>query len=190
VLVLLLGTSPAFSQSQNKIVQWSGNHVGSYRPKTAPEVQWFSQIDGIEIQGFAVGGKSITLREPFAANDDWLRDFTVRVKNVSQESLMNVQLDVHLNQMTVPVQVVFCYPCTGKAMEKGKRILPGEEVNLIMLSGGYYDWVKKQIARKYSPSQITKAEIEIVIVSLPDGKRWESGCVKTFDPKNACPSQA
>jgi hypothetical protein len=102
-LVLLLVASPAFSQSQSKVVQWSGNFSGSYHPKTAPEVQWFSQIDGLEIQGFAVGGKSITMREPFAADDDWLRDFTVRVKNVSQQTLLSIQLDLATGRLLLSV---------------------------------------------------------------------------------------
>jgi len=143
------------------------------------------QIDGIEIQGFAVGGKSITLGEPFAADDDWLRDFTVRVRNISQERLLSIQLDLHLSEMIVSPQVVFCYPCT--AADKGKSILPGEEVNLTMLPGAFYDWVKKQVATERSLAQITRADIEIVLIRLPDEKKWVSGCVKTSDPKNACP---
>jgi hypothetical protein len=183
--LLLLAASPAFSQTQNKTVEWSKNLRGSHHETSSPDVQLVPQIDGIEIQGFAVGGKSITLREPFAADDDWLRDFTVRVKNVSQRTLLSIQLDLHLSEMTVSPQVVFCYPCA--TVDKGKSILPGEEVSLTMLPGAFYDWVKKQIAREHSLSQITRAQIEIVLIRLPDEKKWVSGCVKTFDPRNACP---
>jgi hypothetical protein len=191
LVLLLLAASAGFSQSQNRIVQWSENHLGSYPATTAPGLQLFRQIDGIEIQGFAVGAKSITLGEPFAADDDWLRDFTVRVKNVSQQTLLSIQLDLFLREMPISLQVVFCYPCTGKAATVKRRdILPGVEVNLVMLPGTYYEWLKNQITRERSLSQITKAEIEVVLVRLPGEKRWISGCVKTFDPKSACPSVA
>jgi hypothetical protein len=69
-----------------------------------------------------------------------------------------------------------------------EKILPGEEVSLVMLPAPFYEWIKKEIGRERSLRQITRAEIEMIHVRLPGEKTWISGCVKTFDPKNACPS--
>jgi hypothetical protein len=64
--------------------------------------------------------------------------------------------------------------------------MPGEVVELKMLGGGFYDWVRSRIAEKGSISRINKAEIRNMYVTLPAGPTWFSGCVKTANPRSAC----
>lgn len=68
--------------------------------------------------------------------------------------------------------------------------MPGEVVELKMLGGGFYDWVRGRIEEKGEVSRINKAEIRNMYVTLPSGPIWFSGCVKTTDPKNACHHRA
>lgn len=107
------------------------------------------------------------------------------MKNVSDQRLLAIQITLILPEMDhSSPDIVYCYGCA--AAEKAKGVSPGEVVELKMLGGGFYDWVKTRAADKGGISQISKAQIRDMFVTLPDGTRWLSGCVRTADPKNAC----
>jgi hypothetical protein len=183
---LVFTVTPLFSQTQNKVVEWSKSPIGSHNEKAAVGLQLFPQIDGVEIEDFTVAGKSITAGEPFAAGNDWLKSFTVRVKNISNQRLVKVQMTLVLPEMNFhSPDMVFCYGCAAAENEKG--VMPGEVVELKMLGGDFYDWIKSRITEKGSVSRINRAEIRNMYVTLPSGPMWFSGCVKTANPRNACP---
>jgi hypothetical protein len=85
-------------------------------------------------------------------------------------------------------QIQFCYGCAQDERDKG--IMPGDDVELKIIGGGLYEWVKSRVADKGNISMITEAEINFMLVWLPGGTTWYSGCAKTANPKNACPSTA
>lgn len=181
-----LAVLTVFSQTQTKTVEWAKYPLSSHGVRTTPNIRALDQIDEIEIEDVLFDGKPITIGQPFMANDDWLRDISFRVKNVSSQKLLKIQLDMIPPELDKGVQVVYCYGCAPTEKEKG--VIPGEEVELKMPGGNMYGWVRDRIIENGSISRITRAQIRVVTVSLPDGSRWTSGCVKTADPKNACPS--
>ena len=186
LVVSIFAVLPVFSQTQTKTVEWAKDPLSSHHVKTVPNIRALDQIDGIEIEAVLFDGKPITIGQPFAAYDDWLRDISFRVKNVSSQKMLRIQLDIVPPELQKGVQVVYCYGCAPTEKEKG--VIPGEEVELKMLGGNFYGWVRDRIVETGSISRITRAQIREMIVSLPDDLRWTSGCVKTADPKNACPS--
>ena len=82
--------------------------------------------------------------------------------------------------------VILCYGC-GEAYGKVKHIAPGEEVEMRVAS---YNMQTEQINAKSNLSSITKAEIQHLIVTQPDGQKWMSRCVRTASPTNSCPKPA
>lgn len=145
--------------------------------------EMLDQIDMVEITDVAAGGKSITLGQPFEADDEWLKTLSVRVKNVSQVSISRVQMNFFLPQlMPGGPLVALCYGCG----DVGRRdpIDPGEEVEMKLF---YYSWLLDQINSKSSLSKITKAEVWHMSLTLLDGRQFTSGCIKTTDQKSACP---
>jgi hypothetical protein len=184
VASIVFAVAPVFSQTQNKVIEWSTSPIGSNH-ETARNLLLSRQIDGVEIEDMAVDGKSIIVGEPFAAGDDWLKTFTVRLKNISGQRLVSAQITLVLPEMGVESpDIVFCYGCV--AIEKEQGFMPGEVVELKMPGGGFYDWVRSRIAEKGSVSRINKAEIRQMYVRLPSGPTWSSGCIKTANPRNAC----
>jgi hypothetical protein len=113
LLVSLVFTgTPVFSQHQNKVVEWSKSPIGSNNETVAASLLLFRQIDGVEIEDIAVEGKSIIVGKPFAATDDWLKSFTVRVRNKSDQRLVTVQITLILPEMNAQSpDIVFCYGC-------------------------------------------------------------------------------
>lgn len=182
---LLIAVAPVVCQSQNKVIAWSKSPIGSNNEVAAPDLKMFPSIDGVEIEEILVDGKPIIIGQAFVAGDDWLKTITVRVKNVSGERLVRLQLTVVLPEMGPgSPDVVLCYGCAAAEKEKGP--LPGDVVELKMLGGDFYDWVKGRITEGGSLSRISKVEIHHLYVTLPAGPVWFSGCVKTANPKNAC----
>ena len=72
--LVLLSTPSVFSQSINRMVQWPETiitAVNSTGSGYSPELE---KIDALEIIDIAVGGKSITIGQFFAGDDEWLKN--------------------------------------------------------------------------------------------------------------------
>jgi hypothetical protein len=184
--VVLLTTTSVFSQSKERIVQWSKTPISDRNTKGSGQLEVLPQIEALEIRAITVGGKSVAIDESFAAGDEWLESLTVRVKNVSSHSVSKVQLDLFLPEiMPGGPLVTLCYGCGGVA--NGQSIMAGEEVDMKIV---FYSWLVGQINARSSLSNITRAEIQNTLLTLENGRRVISGCVRTASLKNACPTPA
>ena len=158
--------------------------MGSNNERWTDGTQPFRILDRVEIESVTVG-KPITIGQAFTADDDWLRDIVIRVRNISGQQVSAIQATLVLPQIGPgSPDIVYCYGCAPA--EKAKGIPAGEAVDLKMPAGGFYDFVKMRAGEKGGISQINKAEIRDMLVTLPDGTRWVSGCIKTKDAQNAC----
>jgi hypothetical protein len=184
-LFLLIFTASGAAQTQQKVLQWSDHPIGSRNARATAPRQIFDQLDAIEIQSINLGGKSIAIGEPFSADEDWLRDLTFRVKNISDRELTGIQITLILPEMEKPIQVPYVSGCRH---DKNQPCIgPGYEVDLRLPPIKLYDWVKSVVATETELRKITKATIYHVLISLPGDITWSSGCVKAKDPKQACP---
>jgi hypothetical protein len=184
-MALLFFASPAgYSQTEKRVVEWT-KPDSILRHRVNDELKEFQQIDDVQIEEILVEGKAITIGEPFVAPDDWFKNLTVRVKNVSNQRLLTIQLTIVLPEMLPgSPDIPYCHGC-GEP-EKTIGIAPGEVVELKMLGDQFYDLVVKQTAER-GINKITKIEIHHFYVTPPNGPKWFSSCVKTLNPKNACP---
>jgi hypothetical protein len=189
IATLLLITVSGFPQDrQLKVIEWSKSPINS-KTRTAANLLSSDQIEGLEIEDISVEGRPVAIGQGFAAGDDWLETITFRVKNISGQRLKAVQMMIVLPEISHDgPDIVYCYGCLKAEREKG--IAPGEEVELKIPGGSYYRWVKDKVLAQGSMSGISVAQIRHMIVTLPDGAKWISGCVKTGAPENACPHAA
>jgi hypothetical protein len=186
ITFVLLSTASVFSQSKNRVVQWPEiiiNPVNTTGSGYSPEL---AKFEALEITEIAVRGNSITVGEFFAADDEWLKNLTVRVKNISSLNISSIQMNLFLPEiMPGGPLVTLCYGCGS--VGNGQSIMPGAEVEMKLV---FYSWLADQIKAKSSLSLITRAEIQNIIVKLPDGRKWITACLRTANPKNACPTPA
>ena len=189
-LSLLMFLTCVVAVSQTKVIQWSDHPQGSNAGDRAmPPLQLFKQIDAIEIEEVRVEGTPVTIGAAFTASPDWLNNLTFRVKNLTDRSLMALQITLTLPQIQKSPQIP--YIVTGCTNLKKVCVHPGEEVELRLPAVALYNWVKKIVAEeKQDMTAIDKATIYSMIATLDDGTQWSSGCVKTADPRNACPRRA
>jgi len=189
LLLVLFSVISVFSQTQAKLVEWAQDPIGTRVGTPKPQLLLKDQIDGVEIEDLAVAGRSISVGQPFAAPDEWIRSLTARVRNVSSERLVAIQITFGFPDAgDGSPEFVICYGCAKVEREKG--VMPGEEVELKCPGDEMYDWVKGRLTEKGSISRISRARILHMFVTLPNGTKWFSGCIKTSDPKNACPISA
>ena len=182
-LIVLAATSVS-SQTKQRTVFWSENQV-NYANAIGRDSQPMAQIEALEIIDVRVGDKPIMLGDAFAAGDDWLKSLTVRIKNVSNLTIKTVQMNLFLPELMPGGPMLhLCFGCG--LIGTDETIAPGEEVDLKL---AFYKWVVETIEKKSSLPMITKAEIWDFRVTLEDGKSWIISCMKTANPKNACPTR-
>lgn len=179
LVVTFLATSPVFSQDKQRLVHWPkipyhANAVKSSMSTIVP------QLEVLEIVDVTVGKKSVTLGEAFDADDEWLKNLTVRIKNISNATITSVQLNLFLPEiMPGGPMVTLCYGCGNV----GRHIAPGEEVEMKTV---FYEWLAGEITARSSFPKITTAEIYEMRLTIPGSKMLVSQCVKTTNQKNAC----
>ena len=183
-VVLLATTTSAFSQTKNRTLQWPEIPLSNRNMIGAPGTEVLAQVEVLEVKDISVAGKSITIGQPFAADDNWVTNLTLRLKNVSNQIFSIIQIDLILPEIMPGGPLVsLCYGCGGVGM--GQSISPGDEFEMKVV---FQNWVTDQIKSKSDPSSITKAQIQHISVKQPDGKKLFSGCIRTADQKNACPT--
>ena len=181
---VLLATTSVFSQSKNRTLQWPEIPLSNRNMIGAPGTEVLAQIEVLEVKDISVAGKSITIGQPFAADDNWVTNLTLRLKNISNQTFSSIQIDLILPEIMPggPLVSLF-YGAGGAGM--GQSISPGDEFEMKVVA---QQWVTDQIKSKSDPSSITKAQIQHISVKQPDGKKLFSGCIRTADQKNACPT--
>src|SRR6476660_3600524 len=113
-VLTLLSANAAFSQNKNRMVQWPEIIVTPVNTPGSGYSQDLAEIDALEIMDIAVDGKSITIGQSFAVDDEWLKNLTVRVKNVSNLTISSVQMDLFLPEiMPGGPLVTLCFGCGG-----------------------------------------------------------------------------
>jgi hypothetical protein len=181
---VFFATVSVFSQSKNRTLQWAEIPLSNRNMAGAPGTEVLAQVEVLEVKEISVAGKSITIGEPFAADDNWLTNLTFRLKNISNQTFSSIQIDLILPEIMPGGPLVsLCYGCGGVGM--GRSMMPGDEVEMKVV---FQQWVTDQIKSKSNPSAITKAQIQHVSVKQPDGKKLFGGCIRTADQKNACPT--
>ena len=91
VIFMLLGMSPATAQTQTRLISWQPHTFGRIT-RAADGARLSPVAEALEIVGFTVEGEAITLGEPFAAGNEWLKSLRVRVRNISGQTLNRAQM--------------------------------------------------------------------------------------------------
>jgi hypothetical protein len=131
-IIAFIFTVSALVQAQPRI-----KVLDIYRNVNAPETVSLQIID------IRVAGKPIVLGEPFAADDEtWLKSLTFRVKNISGKTINSMYVGLGFGFPEFgkdgrnDVAISLLSGIYGKgydnrvSSEKGKPILPGEEIDL------------------------------------------------------------
>lgn len=133
--------------------------------------------EAISVTGIKVNGRSVAPGQPFAAEADWLRTLTVRVRNDSAKPIASVRVSFgfpeasyHGGGLGFRLGYGERMPGREAAAPATKPLLPGEEAELA-LTGDEYEMNRNFASRRGGVSEISRVSIGTAFVTFADGTR-------------------
>ena len=175
--LIVVSVSSAIAQT-GRIVEWPSvenpleNVMAGERGRYVP-----TALQAIEIVSISAEGNRITPGVPFTAHDDWLRTFTMRVKNTSEHPITAIR--IHFGLPEAEYRDGF----SGFSLEYGnelstgidhgeqKAIAPGEEVDIVR-NDRHYKRDSEGISERTGISEFTRVQLGHATVKFVDGTVW------------------
>lgn len=185
--ILLSLVTPVSTQTPEGILLWPEHSMGPLRPHQVTNMR-VAEVDvPIEITNVAVNGKSIIIGKAFPTTDNWIRNLTVRVKNISEKPMKSILMLIALPEVRLSNGMGRGFTLRGGTNPGGKPIviMPGEEIELEWLEAEYQMFLETNERLNASGNQ-GKAQIGMTSAIFTDGTVWGSDCLRATDPRNAC----
>ena len=141
----------------------------------------FTNLSTVEVIGFSLGGVTVNPGQVFQADDDWLTNLRVKVKNISGKSISHLRMNLALPEAkftqdgrNYSMGLSLDYKAGARANNEGaemKVILPGDEVELVYLETGVS--LSQEIASRTGVTSITILQYGgDVTAFFVDGSQW------------------
>ncbi|MFZ0420655.1 MAG: hypothetical protein WAM04_21320 [Candidatus Sulfotelmatobacter sp.] len=151
--------------------------------------------DAVMIVKVLKGSTEIQPDVPFEAGDNWLKQISVVVRNVSPSKIVYLNVDAHLPQSGAGTQDsprvaagnsvgqkpehAMYSALTGQRRHESPRepinLEPGRELTVPIVSQSDYDNIRSLIQSRQSLADLTKCEVWVTTVFFADGTKWASG---------------
>jgi thiol-disulfide isomerase/thioredoxin len=169
VLACLLAPPQAATQMRQRVVE------RATRLLTIPE-----PVEAVEV---TAGGRVISVGQPFDADEDWLRGFTIKARNISQlpVTYAEFRLEVKPTGQGESVGLLLKYgrtptgnPAAAEAAPRDAEVKPGEFFQL-SLSARLYDYALKSLSGGGRKVSFERARISLGFVVFEGGRAWRNG---------------
>lgn len=152
----------------------------------------------IEFLKLESDGKAVKPSEKFIQEDDWLKDFTIKFKNISGKPITYVSI-VLLFPETGPNGLPMSYPLRYGVLplpakygvqpkvvnkEQAKLLAPNDTAE-VKLSDENFKALKQFLLSRSLLSDLTEVNFRIMSVEFEDGTHYVGGTYWTPDPMNA-----
>jgi hypothetical protein len=154
---------PVSWQKSDRIIDWQ-------------PVRIMSEAKVLEIVDVKVAEKSITIGQPFAANDDWLDALTFRIRNISGKTINLLGFGVGFPELTANggVTPMFSITYSAESVKRDsapqKPLMPGEETDL-KLPEDQLAIMRRVGLRTIGTANLSKVNILPGLVTFDDGSR-------------------
>lgn len=181
LLLAFIFLSPLSVQAQQRMISWPEIPTDmSKLISIDPNSKGVAVIDSLELMEVRVKGVTVNFGQPFIGDADWMKYVTFKIKNISNASIVYVQISAFLPQIMPGGPLVpFIF-----VNRDAKSLDPGEEAELPV---AVFQWAQKAIEKKTTLPQITQIEVHDILVKFEDGSQVHGRCMKALDSKNACP---
>jgi hypothetical protein len=132
--------------------------------------------------------KTVKLGEKFTGNEDWLKDSSLTLRNVSGKPIVFIEIDLNLpetktsgNEMSFPLKLG--QRPGGYSKSPPMLLNAGDEVTFT-LNAQKYEELLRFVETRHPISQITQAVISIGFVIFSDGTAWSGGTWYRRDSKD------
>jgi hypothetical protein len=125
-------------------------------------------------------GRAISMDSEQLAEDDWLRDLTISIKNMSNKNVLFVELELHFtrplgssDEAIAVFPVIFGTP--PMLAKEGSPILPSQENWQATLSSQQYAALAELLVTTGYPTSVKNLEIITREVVFADKTKWIAG---------------
>lgn len=132
--------------------------------------------DILEVVDIKVAGQSVTPGRPFMADEEWLRNLSVRIKNTSSKPIASIRLQLSLPEAKYRaggLGISLNYGGRTKAEKEtgdAKPLVPGGETEL-KFTAAEYESHRKFVSERSSVSSFSRLIFGHASVSFEDGTR-------------------
>jgi hypothetical protein len=186
--IIILLPLLAYSQVQDRIIDFPARTQSSF-VKGEDGKMVTSNIEALEIVEIRVGDKTVLLGQSFSAGDDWLKNLTVRVKNISGKPISSIRMHFGLPGAKYKEGTMGFSLEYGKALSTGidygvqKSIIPNEEL-VLFRNEAHYNRDRNGIAQKAGVINFSEVLIGVTTVRFEDGMVWSGWRLPTVDQSN------
>ena len=179
----------AYSQTQDKIIDWHPRTLQGNFVKGEDGKQVSSNIEALKIIEIKVDGKIVTLGRTFSATGDWLKNLTVKVRNTSGKSISSIRMHFNLPEAKYKEGTIGFSLEYGKALSTGinyglqKIIMPDEEI-ILYRNDAHYNRDRDGIAQRAGITDFSNVLIGMTIVQFEDDTVWSSGKLQLTNQNN------
>jgi hypothetical protein len=142
----------------------------------------------LRIINVKAANKSIALGEKFDGGDDWLKDASVRVKNISDKDIIYIEIDFNFPETRTSGNEMSYRLKMGHRPEAHDTnpplMLKRNDEALLTLDQEKYDQLLRFVGERHPISAIRRAVIRIGFVIFADGTAWSGGLFHRRDPNN------
>lgn len=161
------------------------------RPKPSPDLKAGERVvevdprswtppddsESISVTEIKINGQSVALGQPFAAEADWLRTLTVRVRNESSRPIVAVGVSFGFPEASyhgggLGFRLGYGERRPGREADEpaAKPLLPGEELELTLPSDEY-EMNRNFASRRGGVSEISRVSLGMAFVTFADGTK-------------------
>jgi hypothetical protein len=176
--VIIVAPCAATAQERERVIDWEFE-----KPNLSPQIRVGDEpfkptdMEALAIIGIYLDKKVITMGQPFAAADDWLKGFKMRVKNVSGKTIVRASFHFSFPEARNGDAVLGSRlmlsddnDFNGPVGER-KAILPGGEFELTYTEKRR-ESERRWVAETTGVVSITRVLLNNAVVKFEDGEWW------------------
>ena len=143
----------------------------------------------IEFLNLESNGKTVKPNEKFIQEGDWLKDFTIKFKNISDKPIVHVSIAILFPETgsSDSPQVYFLrYGVNPEVNNKETpSLLAANDTAEIKFSDKNFNHLKEFLSQRKQLAELTEANFRIMVVYFEDGTKWSAGTIFRPDPNSA-----
>jgi hypothetical protein len=194
VISVFMGPVTVVGQAKVRVVEWPTYPLGRIY-SSAEGIKRSPVTEALEIVDIKVESHSITIGHPFAADEDWLKTLTLRIKNISGQPIVGARMGFSLAETRIENKGLGFSLEYGKGLSTGipsdeQRVIGPNEEFEFRFNDAQYRHHRAFVSERTSLPSFSIVWIGVTSVKFDDGSFWTSGCLRGSNPSNSCTPRA
>ncbi len=184
LFLLVLSMIPVFFATKKIVVVFS-----QVRDKNKKEISKTTfDPEPIEIVEITSDERKLKLNEKFTQENDWLKDFTIKFKNISGKPIVYVSVVIDFPETDSTGNRIAHFlkygvnPLARKNTNDEPKLLAPNDTTEVKLTSEKHTKLKNFLAQRNFLADLTKAHLTIMVVHFEDGTYWSAGTMFRPDP--------